>query len=166
LTAEVTTLRRHMEAHHHKRYVKWCDRNDFLSMLPKAVRARREAAEATQQQQTLDAHLQSIPQAPPVLKYSDALFQEVAEEWLIMTNQPVEALSNPQYQRMIAVAAASLAGVKIPDKRTIRQSLIDRFHKSVSELRNRLNVSIPSLCTLFIYSNFPLRAPKFKGRSR
>ncbi|KAF6747684.1 hypothetical protein DFP72DRAFT_821472, partial [Ephemerocybe angulata] len=140
------TLRRHMEAHHRRRYTKWCDRNDFLSMLPKAVRARREAIHAAATQQTLDGHVQPLPPSTRVIKYSDALFQEVAEEWLIATNQPVEALSHPRFHELIQVAArAGEDGVKIPEKRAVRESIIRRFRNSVKELRERFECNGHSL---------------------
>ncbi|KAF6744250.1 hypothetical protein DFP72DRAFT_826137, partial [Ephemerocybe angulata] len=139
------TLRRHMEAHHPKRYNKWCERNDFLSMLPKTVHARRDAlaaaAASTSTQQTLDGHVHPIDPAPRVIKYSDALFQQVAEEWLIATNQPIEALSHPRFHEMIEVAARATDGVKIPEKRAVRESILRHFRNSVKELRDRLNIA-------------------------
>ncbi|KAF6750106.1 hypothetical protein DFP72DRAFT_767119, partial [Ephemerocybe angulata] len=142
LTAEVTTLRRHLEAHHVRRYDKWCERTGFTTMLPKAVRARKDAASnaAANAQQTLNGHLVPIQPAPNVVKYSDALFQQAAEEWLIMTNQPIDALSHPKFHELIQVAARATDGVTIPEKRAVRESIIRRFQQNVADLRKRFNV--------------------------
>ncbi|KAF5318361.1 hypothetical protein D9611_014218 [Ephemerocybe angulata] len=141
LTAEVTTLRRYLEAHHVRPYDKWCERTGFTTMLPKAVRARKDAASnaAANAQQTLNGHLVPIQPAPNVVKYSDALFQQAAEEWLIMTNQPIDALSHPKFHELIEVAARATDGVKIPERRAVRENIIRRFQQNVAELRKRFN---------------------------
>ncbi|KAF6748785.1 hypothetical protein DFP72DRAFT_819814 [Ephemerocybe angulata] len=149
LTAEVTTLRRHIEAHHARRYNKWCTKSGFVTMLPKAVRARKEAAlsEAASTQQTLDGHVVPTQPAPNIIKYSDALFQEAAEEWLISTHQPIDALSHPKFHELIEVAARATNGVKIPEKRAVRDGIIQRFRKNVADLRKRFNVFIHTFVT-------------------
>ncbi|KAJ3519324.1 hypothetical protein NMY22_g13261 [Coprinellus aureogranulatus] len=116
---ETTTLRRHIQACHRKRYNK-CGSGD---------------------QSTLDGHVQPIAQSEPVIKYSDALFQEAAEEWMISTNQPLDALSHPRFHHMIDVASRATNGVKIPEKRATRASILQRFKKNVAELKEKFNSS-------------------------
>jgi hypothetical protein len=42
---------------------------------------------------------------------------------------------------MIDVASHATNGVKIPEKRATRESILERFKKNVAELTDRLNVS-------------------------
>ncbi|KAJ2911647.1 hypothetical protein MD484_g8767, partial [Candolleomyces efflorescens] len=139
---EVTTLRRHLQASHRKHYNKWCERHEFQSKLPKDVKARKDAEqEATAAQTTLDGHLRPIDPPAPILKYSDALFKEAAEDWMISTNQPLDALSHPHFHHMIDVASRATNGVKIPERRATRDSILQRFKKNVAELKEKFNSS-------------------------
>ncbi|RXW15922.1 hypothetical protein EST38_g9925 [Candolleomyces aberdarensis] len=114
---EVTTLCRHLQASHRKHYNKWCEHHNFQLKLPKNVKAHKDAQqEAAAAQTTLNGHLQPIDHLTPVLKYSDALFQEAAEDWMILTNQPLDALSHPHFHHMIDVASSATDGVKIPER--------------------------------------------------
>lgn len=58
---EVTTLRRHQEAAHRGAYLKWAKNNNFVSMLPKDAKRRREDA-AADQQSSINGHLK--PRVP------------------------------------------------------------------------------------------------------
>ncbi|KAJ3505119.1 hypothetical protein NMY22_g17694 [Coprinellus aureogranulatus] len=136
---ETTTLRRHIQSAHRKRYVKWCERHDFQSKLPNDIKARKAAAEAAATQGTLDGHVQVLDDDTKFIKYSDALFQEAAEEWMISTNQPLDALSHPKFHHMIDVASRASNGVKIPEKRATRENIIRRFKKNVAELTEKFN---------------------------
>lgn len=52
------------------------------------MKARKDAEqEAASAQTTLDGHLRPIDPPAPILKYSDVLFKEAAEDWMISTNQ-------------------------------------------------------------------------------
>ncbi|KAJ3527051.1 hypothetical protein NMY22_g9922 [Coprinellus aureogranulatus] len=117
LVNEVTTLRRHLQAQH---------------------KARKRAAEEAKQT-TLDDHVQHIEPNAPTLKYSDTLFREAAEEWLIETNQPLSALDHPRFHHMIDIASRATNGVKIPTRQATRESIISRFKKNISELANKFN---------------------------
>lgn len=140
IVPDVSTLRRHLGSYHESKYRRWCSKNDFLSKLPKDIRARATAAEAEADiQGTLDGHVKPIPPKPTIIKYSDAIFQEAAEDWLIITNQPLDALSHPKFQYMVDVASRAPDGVKIPEKKNVRASIIHRFQKNVQELRHKLN---------------------------
>ncbi|TEB18980.1 hypothetical protein FA13DRAFT_1603760, partial [Coprinellus micaceus] len=138
LVNEVSTLRRHLQAQHRKKYIKWCDCNDFQSKLPSDVKARKEKAASNQT--TLDGHAVPIEPAPPSVKYSDALFRQVVEEWLIATNQPLQCVDHPKFHELIDVASRATEGVKIPTRQATRESIIDRFKKNVAELSAKFNV--------------------------
>jgi len=70
-------------------YNEWCTENSFESKLPKAVRARKDAALAADRakQQLLDPHLTAKAPEERVIPYSDALFRDAAIQWLIETHQ-------------------------------------------------------------------------------
>lgn len=106
IVAEITTLRRHLQAYHsvqsrHLRYTAWilipnsqeayhvwAKANDFMSMLPRDTDARRkQLAKQKATQSTLTLHLREKPPPPSVVKYTDALFRDAAIEWLIATDQ-------------------------------------------------------------------------------
>ncbi|RXW14437.1 hypothetical protein EST38_g11417 [Candolleomyces aberdarensis] len=127
--SETTTLRRHIQASHQGSYNTWCKRNGVESKLPAAVRARKDAKKA--QQSTLD---DVVEEKERVVPYSDALFQEAAEDWLIATNQPIDALSHPEFKTMIDIASRARNGVKIPDKRTTRDNIMARFWRNLLDL--------------------------------
>ncbi|KAF6741426.1 hypothetical protein DFP72DRAFT_833636, partial [Ephemerocybe angulata] len=149
LTAEVKTLRCHLEAHHVRHYDKWCERTGFTTMLPKAIHARKDAASntAANAQQTLNSHLVPIQPAPNVVKYSGALFQQAAEEWLTMTNQPIDTLSHLKFHEVIEFAARATDGVKIPERRAVHENIIRRFQQNIAELCKCFNVFIKTVVT-------------------
>ncbi|OJA10009.1 hypothetical protein AZE42_13011, partial [Rhizopogon vesiculosus] len=109
---EVTTLRRHQEAAHRGDYLKWAKNNDFISMLPKDAKQRREQA-AADQQPSISGYLK--PRAPNehVMPYTDELFREAAIKWLIETDQPIDALEHPAFKNMIDIAARTTNGIKL-----------------------------------------------------
>ncbi|RXW23821.1 hypothetical protein EST38_g1987 [Candolleomyces aberdarensis] len=82
IVPEMTTLRRHIQACHPGAYNAWCKRNNFKSKLPAAVRAQKDAVK--KQQSTLD---DIVVERERFIPYSDARFQEAAEDWLIATDQ-------------------------------------------------------------------------------
>jgi hypothetical protein len=70
-------------------YNKWCTENNFVSKLPKAVCAWKDAALAADRakQQSLDPHLTAKALEERVIPFSDALFRDAAIQWLIETHQ-------------------------------------------------------------------------------
>ncbi|KAH8977740.1 hypothetical protein EDB86DRAFT_2761431, partial [Lactarius hatsudake] len=69
-------------------YRKWCEANNFDSMLPDDTKQRREAtldSSLKTQQTTLAAHFN--PHEPDSTPYSDGAFEAAAIAWLIQTNQ-------------------------------------------------------------------------------
>ncbi|KAJ2923537.1 hypothetical protein H1R20_g13556, partial [Candolleomyces eurysporus] len=119
IVSETTTLRQHIQASHQGSHNAWCKRNGVESKLPAAVRARKDAKKA--QQSTLD---DIVEEKERVVPYSDTLFQEAAEDWLIATDQPIGALSHPEFKTMIDVASQARNGIKILDKRTTRENIV------------------------------------------
>ncbi|KAF6749684.1 hypothetical protein DFP72DRAFT_818442, partial [Ephemerocybe angulata] len=138
IVADVTTLRRHLEYAHEGKYNRWCLKNNYESKLPGAVKARKEALEVAEGRQgTLD---DAVEENANIVPYTDALFEEAAEDWLIETNQPLDALSHPRFRYMVNVASRATKGVKIPEKRQTRAHIIARFKKNMTDLHRRLNV--------------------------
>ncbi|KAJ3011030.1 hypothetical protein NUW54_g2304 [Trametes sanguinea] len=138
LVAEVTTLRRHLQALHEGRYRNWAEKNDFESMLPKDTKARRErASEPTQGR--LDEHLVEKPVRERTVRYTDDVFRQAALEWLVATDQPLQALEHPSFRNMVQIAAQATEGVKIPNRKQTRQAIVDLFKKNMTALRKRLN---------------------------
>ncbi|KAJ7878313.1 hypothetical protein B0H14DRAFT_2342038, partial [Mycena olivaceomarginata] len=141
---DVSTNRIHM-AKHADIYRAWCTKNNFESKLKEDIKARAEAAEEAAtaakklQQATLDPHLREKPER--VVPYSDALFRQVALEWLIATDQPLDALNHPKFQEMIDIAARATGGVKIPGRKATREEILDLFHQQIEKLRVRTHVS-------------------------
>ena len=66
-------------------YNKWAIKNNFVSKLPKAVKASKEAAQAANRtkQSAIDPHLHEKPQVEWTVPYTDTLFRDAAIEWLI-----------------------------------------------------------------------------------
>ncbi|KAH9008357.1 hypothetical protein EDB84DRAFT_1281151 [Lactarius hengduanensis] len=93
-------------------------------------------------QQRLDPHLEEKPPRESVIPYMDKLFCEAAVEWLVLTDQPIQAFNHPLFQKMIhtAAQASSVSGVKIPDGHQTRQAIIDTFKMQLPALCKRLTV--------------------------
>ncbi|KAJ3769344.1 hypothetical protein FB446DRAFT_648840 [Lentinula raphanica] len=141
---EVTTLCRHIESCHALAYRLWCNKTQFTSMLPKDVSAGKasikEAAEK-QKQSMLDAHLEQKPGIKYTVPYLSTLFREAAVEWLVRTDQPIDALEHPSFHHMVEITSrAPSAGVEIPNQKATRAYIITQFKKSLTDLSERLNV--------------------------
>ena len=103
LVNEVTTLRRHLEAHHsvswlvlglsfiskldfcQGKYHKWAQDANFESRLPGDIKKRKAATEHATR--TLDRDLKEKKLKDRVVPYTDKLFSQVAIEWLVATDQ-------------------------------------------------------------------------------
>ncbi|KAG1796005.1 uncharacterized protein HD556DRAFT_1234915, partial [Suillus plorans] len=146
LVNEITTLRRHAEAHFSGKYRKWANQHSFESMLPGDVKARKENAA----QQRINAHL-TEHKAERVVPYSDKLFRQAAIEWLVATDQPIQALEHPKFQELIHVASRATNGVKIPGRKGTRAEIMRMFKNHLTRLRTTLNVSdvcLMSVCCI------------------
>ncbi|KAJ7348510.1 hypothetical protein DFH08DRAFT_698400, partial [Mycena albidolilacea] len=134
LVAKITTNRRHM-AKHAEIYRAWCKKNNFEPKLEEDVLARKKAAtdaeeaKAKLHQKTLDPHLRDKPES--VVPYSDSAFRDAALEWLIATNQPIDALNHPKFKEMIDMAARAPDGVKIPGRKATRDEILNLFQKQM-----------------------------------
>ncbi|KAF9457303.1 hypothetical protein BDZ94DRAFT_1175853, partial [Collybia nuda] len=135
-----------------KPYHKWADKHKFKSKLPNDVKARKnEVNSGESSQTTLIPHLKDLPVKEKIIPYTDALFREAAIEWLIATDQPIAAFDHPKFQRMIAVAACSTNGVKLPGRKSTRNEIMKMFQDQLTHLQNRLNVSLIHLCFIYFY---------------
>jgi len=72
------------------KYNAWCNKNNFESKLPKAVKSRKDAkaAEDRSKQSSLDPHLKE-QRKETFVPYSDSIFRDAAIEWLIATDQVI-----------------------------------------------------------------------------
>ncbi|OJT04203.1 hypothetical protein TRAPUB_5111 [Trametes pubescens] len=136
--AQISTLRRHMQATHQAAYYTWTKANHFESMLPKDTLARREKHKL-QEQTRLNAHLVEKPPPECIIKYTDAIYREAAIEWLLATDQPLRALEHPAFKNMIDIAARATDGVKILNCKQTRREIIRLFKKNMTQLREKLN---------------------------
>ncbi|KAJ7627443.1 hypothetical protein FB45DRAFT_749957 [Roridomyces roridus] len=167
MTADVTTHRRHYEAHHkaseiqttfvwslnslrlpQPQYQAWCKSTGFLSKLPDDAKARLEAEQAAAlkkkvlEQQTLDPHLREKPAR--LAPYTDQLFHDAAIDWLVATDQPIDALTHPKFQEMVNIAARATQGVTFPNRAQTRAAIIRHFHDQINKLKIRLHISFYS----------------------
>lgn len=134
---ENTTLRRHLEAYHSGAYRKWAQENKFESKLPRDVK-KRKAAEG-QVTRTLDHDLREKKLSKRVVKYTEEPFCRAAIEWLIATDQPMQALEHPKFQEMIGIASQATNGVKIPSRKLTRATIKQMFKDHLTGLRARLD---------------------------
>ncbi|KIJ26339.1 hypothetical protein M422DRAFT_272626 [Sphaerobolus stellatus SS14] len=89
LVPDVTTLRRHMQSTHKDAYLKWVKATPgAVNKLPEFITQQQKEAEKLQER---------------VIPYSDELFKQAAVEWLIATDQPIQALEHPKFQEMIDI---------------------------------------------------------------
>ncbi|KAG1764932.1 hypothetical protein EDD22DRAFT_775576, partial [Suillus occidentalis] len=146
LVNEATTLRHHAEAHFGGKYQKWASEHSFESMLPGDIKACKEHA-----QQQINAHLTERKLDERVIPYSDKLFKQAAIEWLVATDQPIQALEHPKFKEMVDIASCATNGVKIPGRKATCAEIMRMFKNHLMRLRNTLNVSnVPSVnCTLY-----------------
>ena len=109
-------------------------------------------------QTSLDSHLEEIPAKKHIIPYSDALFWQVAVEWLISTDQvcnkpshscfclkytsfkPIDALSYPKFHEMIDVASHAPDGVNIPGCKQTQNEILGMFKTHLKKLHQHLNI--------------------------
>ncbi|KZT06564.1 uncharacterized protein LAESUDRAFT_653395, partial [Laetiporus sulphureus 93-53] len=139
LVNEHTTLQRHLQSAHEGENHAWCNNNDFISMLPKDTKHHHDEANVLEQT-CLDPHLEKRPRKEYIVLYSDALFHEASIEWIIATDQLIQALEHASFKKMIDVAACTINGVEIPNCKQSHHQVIDMFHQQMMKLRERLTV--------------------------
>ncbi|KAJ7233462.1 hypothetical protein C8J57DRAFT_1090527 [Mycena rebaudengoi] len=145
VVSEASTVRRHLASRHKLEYTTWCERTGFQSRLAADVKARnlaaRQAEDAAEQlrQQSLDPHLREKPER--IIPYTDKLWVDAAVEWLIATDQPLDALTHPKFKSMIDIAARATNGVRIPGRKSTRAEIMQLFNDQMDKLRIQLTVS-------------------------
>ncbi|KAJ7651791.1 hypothetical protein B0H17DRAFT_958304 [Mycena rosella] len=143
-----STVRRHLAKYHKPEYHAWAKEENFESKLSDDVKARKQAAEAAAakekflRQQTLDSHLKEKPARPAA--YTDELWLDAALDWLISTDQPIDALTNPKFEVMIDIAARATEGVTLTGRAQTRAEILKLFHEQMDKLKIRLHVSVQS----------------------
>ncbi|KAG6883266.1 hypothetical protein C0992_009256, partial [Termitomyces sp. T32_za158] len=134
---EATTLRCHLEAYHSGKYRKWAQENRFESKLPGDIKKRK--ADAEHVVRTLDQDLKEKKLNERVIKYTDKAFHQAAIEWLVATDQPIQALEHSKFRHMIDVASRATDGVKIPGRKSTRASIKQSFRDHLKNLKAQLN---------------------------
>ncbi|KAG2059949.1 hypothetical protein BDR06DRAFT_873088, partial [Suillus hirtellus] len=86
-----------------------------------------------------------------VIPYSNKLFKQAAIEWLVATDQPIQALKHPKFKEMVDIASHATNGVKILGRKVTHAEIMRMFKNHLTKLRNTLNVSnVLSIdCTLY-----------------
>ncbi|KAF9220281.1 hypothetical protein BS17DRAFT_715136, partial [Gyrodon lividus] len=95
-------------------------------------------------QGTLDEHVREVKPSKHVVPYSNQLFREAAVEWLICTNQPIQAMDHPSFKKMVNVASHATNRVIVPNRHTACCEIMDLFKKQMTHLREQLNVCLSS----------------------
>ncbi|KAJ7921026.1 hypothetical protein B0H13DRAFT_1867034 [Mycena leptocephala] len=67
------------------------------------------------------------------------LFQEAAVEWLIATDQPIDALTHQKFKVMIEIAARETQGVTLPNRAQTRAEIKNLFYDQMDKLKIRLH---------------------------
>ncbi|KIK92390.1 hypothetical protein PAXRUDRAFT_147465 [Paxillus rubicundulus Ve08.2h10] len=115
------------------------------SMLPEDAQERKLATITSVKQGTLDDHVREVAPMEHVIPYSDKLLHEAVVEWLISTNQPIQAVDHPSFKKMIDVASHATKGVIIPNQNATHHEIIDLFKKQKMHLKEHLNVGFLEL---------------------
>ncbi|KAJ7265072.1 hypothetical protein C8J57DRAFT_1069374 [Mycena rebaudengoi] len=143
IVADPSTCRRHLASLHEPAYHKWCEATGFVSHLAKDVKARNAAAADAAKalaQTKLAPHLRERPER--IVPYTDKIWLDAALEWLVATDQPIDALSHPKFKTMINIAARATNGVRIPGRNSMRAEIMQLFHDQMDKLRIRLAVHV------------------------
>ncbi|KIK76068.1 hypothetical protein PAXRUDRAFT_171004 [Paxillus rubicundulus Ve08.2h10] len=126
-------------------YYKWCKAKKFESKLAADIKSWNTAtAVANAKQGSLDDHVREIEPGKHVVPYSNKHFREAAVEWLISTNQPLQAVDHPSFKKMIYIASQATKGVVIPNHKVTCAEIIDLLKTQMMKLREHLNVSTVS----------------------
>ncbi|KAF8220371.1 hypothetical protein L208DRAFT_1334201, partial [Tricholoma matsutake] len=63
-------------------------------------------------------------------------------EWLVATDQPIQAFEHPKFKEMIHVAVHATNGMKIPGQKSMRAEIKQMFKEHLTKLKAQLNVGI------------------------
>ncbi|ESK81374.1 hat family dimerization domain-containing protein [Moniliophthora roreri MCA 2997] len=135
-----STGRRHLESSHRGAYLKWCDENNFQSMLPKDSKARWAAERASKNLTQTSLNLPAAPLKEVKIPYSDWNLLRAALKWLAKTDQPLSALEDVDFVTMMEIAARAPDGkIKLPDRHTTRQELLNWLGEVLRSIMAHLN---------------------------
>ena len=87
---------------HQGTYRKWAKKAKFKSKLYSDIQKRKQAAKTATR--TLDGDLRERKPSDRVVPYSDKSFRQAAIEWLVATDQSLQALEHPRFKAMIELA--------------------------------------------------------------
>ncbi|KAH9007988.1 hypothetical protein EDB83DRAFT_2235997, partial [Lactarius deliciosus] len=132
------TLRRHVAALHAQRYRKWCNANNFDSMLPQDSKQRK----CVDKEPSITEHFgPEDPSARPI-PFSNKALKTAALEWLIETNQLIQTFDNAAFKKMLDIAsrAPRNTNIRLPSSRQSRPRIIKMFKQQLRSLHDHLNV--------------------------
>ncbi|KAH9031814.1 hypothetical protein EDB84DRAFT_1270945, partial [Lactarius hengduanensis] len=133
------TLRRHAASVHPRRYRKWCDSNNFDSMLPQDSK-KRKRVEKDGQSLVIHHFRPEDPTARPI-PFSEKALQTAALEWMVATNQPIQTFKNAAFKKMLDIASRANRSIRLPSPKQSRAQIIKMFKQQLRSLRDRLNVT-------------------------
>lgn len=146
-------------------------------MLPIDVKACIAAATG---QLSLNAHVDILEPVDrsTIVTYLDELFQELAEDWMIATNQvskflfgldslltlvyihsqPLNALSNKHFRKMVEVAARTKQGVQVPNTQATCAHILEQHQITIVKAKELLNSDrvpskISTTCDVWLFCN-------------
>ncbi|KAH9046116.1 hypothetical protein EDB84DRAFT_1265473 [Lactarius hengduanensis] len=144
LTNEHSTLRRHAAAVHPRRYRKWCESNNFDSMLPEDSK-KRKRIEKDRQSLVIDHFGPEDPTMRPI-PFSEKALQTAALEWVIETNQPIQVFKNAAFKKMLNIASRANCSIRLPSPKQSRREIIKMFKQQLCSLQGHLNVTFFVFC--------------------
>ncbi|KAI0282243.1 hypothetical protein BC826DRAFT_922011, partial [Russula brevipes] len=136
------TLRRHLEASHAGKYRNWAKGAKFISKLPGDIKKRKVAEEAMH---TLDRDLREKEISERIVPYSDRAFRRVAIEWLVATDQPIQAFEHPKFKELINITSRATRGVVIPSRKSTHTKIMHMFKDHFMRLKAQLGVCMYSI---------------------
>lgn len=122
---------------HVGKYHNWAKGANFVSKLPGDIKKQKAAVEEATR--TLDRDLREKKLSEQVIPYSDKLFHRAAIEWLVVTDQLIQALEHPKFKEMIDVASRATNRVKIPGRKATQAEIMRMFKNHLTTLKSRLN---------------------------
>ncbi|KAH9079148.1 hypothetical protein EDB83DRAFT_2216402, partial [Lactarius deliciosus] len=101
LTSEHSTLCHHVAALHTQRYRKWCNANNFDSMLPQDSKQRK----CVDKELSITEHFGPKDPSARLILFSNKALETAALEWLIETNQPIQTFDNAAFKKMLDIVS-------------------------------------------------------------
>jgi len=98
------------------------------------LKAEKAAANSSLKQTPISDFTVKQEKAIP---YSEETFRQAALEWLIATDQPIQALEHLKFASMIGIASRAPDGVKLPSAKVTRSEIMQMFSDHLLDLRTR-----------------------------